>query len=641
MMVKLMSSRGWIAVLFVGSFAPACDGGGLEVTQSPTAMATGSEQESPKVEPQIAADVQAGLSRDVVVVMADESVHLRRAAFLGAIPAEHFASYLRDVKADLQGKKGRVMAALPDAAETIESYDNLPLMHVRVSSPAALAALEAQDAVVAVVEDRPMQAFDAPANLTLIGQPQVALAGKLGAGSTVAVLDTGTDYTRAPFNCTAPSSPAACPVVFAKDFAADDHAADIGSFHGTNVAGIVLSVAPAAKIVALDVFDGDVAYTTTILSAINWCIENRAKYNIVAINMSLGGGLFSKACTIDPFAPAIAAARSAGILSAVAAGNNAAANGLSTPACVAAAVSVGAAYSANVGPLFTSVCTDRTSAADKVACFSNSASFLTLLAPGVGITAAGITMSGTSQATPRVAGAIAVIASDQPGATPDAIVKRLTTSRQMVKDPRNNVTKPRLDLPAALGTTGQAAPTGKVVINGGAPYTTSASVTVDVTTTAGSATQVCLSATSTCSAWRAYAGTVPFVLPAGDGAKVVNVWWKDALSQASPAPQSASITLDTTAPRNGILTGTLMGTVAAFGWTGFTDNASGIGSYKLVSSTTTFPSSCSSGTAVYSGTATTFKTGMLPLGTTYFRLCAADKAGNMSLGITAKVTRAR
>jgi hypothetical protein len=297
-------------------------------------------------------------------------------------------------------------------------------------------------------------------------------------------------------------------------------------------------------------------------------------------------------------------------------------------------------YSGNVGGFYTSVCIDATSAADRVACFSNSASFLTVLAPGVGITAAGITMSGTSQATPHVAGAIALLASALQGAGPDAIVARLTASNTMITDKRNNVTTPRLDLAAALTLTGAPAPTGQVVINAGAKYTKSTAVAVDVTTTSGSATQVCLSATATCSAWKAYAPAMAWTLTGGDGVKNVYAWWKSSDGTATTTPVSASITLDTTAPSNGILIGALLGKMATLTWSGAKDTGSGVASYKLVSSTASVPSNCSSGTPLYAGTATLFKTGTLPAGTTYFRLCTLDNMGNVSTGVTAsaKVT---
>jgi len=629
------------SVVLVLFGAAGCESGLNVGGTDPLDPATVAEPAQAKVDPAISADVQAGRSRDVIVMLADETVHLRRAAYRMAIPSDSFDGYLASVKAELDGMKDSVLSAAAGRLTTLRSYEQLPVMHVRVDSPEALAALEAHADVVAVVEDRAMQAFDdTPVNLVQVGQPTAAASGKLGAGTTVAVLDTGTDYKRAPFKCTAPGTPAACPVVFAKDFAVDDKALDTGSFHGTNVSGVVLAMAPAAKIAALDVFDGEMAYTSAILSAINWCVQNKAKYNIVAINMSLGGGLFSSACASDPFAPAVAAARAAGILSAIASGNSGSSTSISSPACVPAAVSVGAVYSASVGAFNTGVCNDATTAADKVACFSNSASFLTVLAPGVGITAAGITMSGTSQATPHVAGAIAVLAAAQPSSGPDAIVARLTTSKTMVTDKRNNVTKPRLDLGAALALTGAPGPSGQVVINAGAKYTKTTAVTVDVTTTSGTATQICLSASASCTAWKTYAASMAWTLATGDGAKTVNVWWKNSEGVASLTPVSASITLDTTAPTNGSLTGVLSGKVATLTWVGATDAGSGVASYKLVSSTAGVPSSCASGTQLYAGPSNIYRTGTLPTGTTYFRLCAIDNVGNVSAGVvaSAKIT---
>jgi hypothetical protein len=630
------------SVVLVLFSAAGCESGlNAGDTTDPFDPSTVPQPGQAKVEPAITADVQAGRPRDVIVMLADGPVRLRRAAFHMAIPSDSFEAYLGNMKVDLDTMKESVMNAADGRLTALRTYEQLPIMNVRVDSPEALADLEAHESVVAVVEDRAMQAFDnVPANLVQVGQPTAAAAGKLGAGSTVAVLDTGTDYKRAPFNCTAAGVPAACPVVFAKDFAVDDKALDTGSFHGTNVSGIVLSMAPAAKIVALDVFDGDYAYTSAILSAINWCVQNKAKYNIVAINMSLGGGLFSSPCASDPFAPAVAAARAAGILSAIASGNSASSTGISSPACAPAAVSVGAVYSVSVGPFYTSVCNDVSTAADQVACFSNSASFLTVLAPGVGISAAGITMSGTSQATPHVAGAIAVLAAAQPSSGPDAIVARLRTSNTLVTDRRNNVATPRLDLGAALALSGAPGPTGQVVINAGAKYAKTTAVTVDVTTTSGTATQVCLSATLNCTAWKTYAPSMAWTLAAGDGVKNVYVRWKNADGVATAAPVSASITLDTTAPTNGTLTGALSGKVATLTWAGAKDTGSGVASYKLVSSTTGVPSSCASGTQLYAGAAMLFRTGTLPTGTTYFRLCTLDNAGNISVGVTAsaKVT---
>ena len=212
----------------------------------------------------------------------------------------------------------------------------------------------------------------------------------------------------------------------------------------------VLGVAPASRIVMLNAFSGTSAYVADILSAINWAVANRAAYNIVAINMSLGDGTkYTSACTANnPFRTPITNARSAGIQVVVAAGNEAFTDGLSSPACTPGAISVGAVYDANYGGVNwgSTLCTDATTGADKITCFSNSASFLTLLAPGAMITAADITEGGTSQATPHVAGAIAVLHSTFPNETLAQIQTRMTSSGVSITDARNGITKPRLNL---------------------------------------------------------------------------------------------------------------------------------------------------------------------------------------------------
>jgi PKD repeat protein len=69
-----------------------------------------------------------------------------------------------------------------------------------------------------------------------------------------------------------------------------------------------------------------------------------------------------------------------------------------------------------------------------------------MLAPGAIITAAGISMGGTSQATPHVSGAVAVAKGHDTLLTVDEVISRLTSTGVPVLDDRNNITKPRLDL---------------------------------------------------------------------------------------------------------------------------------------------------------------------------------------------------
>jgi hypothetical protein len=362
-----------------------------------------------------------------------------------------------------------------------EEYEQLPITVGTVLTTAALAAVLEDPRVAVVDEVRQLEASDVD-SLGLIGQPAALTGGKDGAGVAVAVIDTGADYTRPAFgSCTAPGLPAGtCRVVVARDFGIADGVRDDGAFHGTNVAGIVAQTAPGARILALDVFDGASASSTAILAAIDFVVANRAAYNIAALNLSLGYGSFTAPCATDPLALAVATARNAGILASVASGNNGFLNATSSPACAPSAVSVGAVYDANVGGLSYGTCADPVTAADRVACFSNSASFVTVLAPGAIVTAAGISMTGTSQAAPHVAAAIAVLKGAFPSDGPDALVSRLKTTGRLVTDPRNGLALPRIDLAAAsVGCVVQISPTSHNV----AAATTS--LTAQVVTGAG------------------------------------------------------------------------------------------------------------------------------------------------------------
>ncbi|WP_144400062.1 S8 family serine peptidase [Geobacter pickeringii] len=339
--------------------------------------------------------------------------------------------------------------------EVFRDFSHLPMAVLKVRSAAALDRLSAQPEVTAVYEDRPIHLHLAE-SLPLIRQPQAAAIGMTGTGSTVAVIDTGVDYTRAAFgSCTAPGVPAGCKVVSSVDIATPSALPDSNG-HGSNVAGITVGTAPGAKIASLNVFNPDGSSNSSLLiSAINWAIANRSAYGITAINMSLGDGTKNTtACgnsALNPFVTPLANARAAGIIPVASAGNDGYLNALERPACTPGVVSVGAVYDSNLGTQAWTTCTDTVTAADKVVCFSNSASFLTMLAPGAVITAAGSSYAGTSQASPFVAGAVAVLRAAFPAETLDRTVSRLTTSGVPITDSRNGIVTPRLDLLASIG----------------------------------------------------------------------------------------------------------------------------------------------------------------------------------------------
>ncbi len=526
-----------------------------------------------------------------------------------------------------------VLSALPQGEhERFRVYRNFPTLALRLFSERAFDALVAHPRTRAIHEDIAVPAT-LEQSLALINQPTALSNGHGGAGTTIAVLDTGLDYTRAAFgSCTSPGVPSGCKVAAAVDFAPNDGALDRGNYHGTNVAGIVLGVAPQARVAGLDVFNGDSGMSSDIAAAVDWVISNRATYNIVAMNLSLGGGSYTSRCGSSGLEPALSTAKSQGIVAAIATGNNGWTNAVSWPACSPSAVAVGAVYDSSMGARGWSNCNDPTTSNTRVTCFSNSASFIDLLAPGAMITAADITMGGTSQATPHVAGAIGVLRGAYPSETSDRTIERMKLGGVNVTDHRNNVIKPRLDLVGALAA--GAAPTGTISIAGNAATTRTQSVTLALSASGG-VNQMCLSNSSTCTSWIAYATSKTWTLSAGTGTKTVTARFRSAPGSESSVV-SDTILLDVTPPTNGTLNATADDASVALSWSGFSDGHSGVASYKVVyAAGATAPGNCNSGITGYSGTDTSVTATGLVNGATYsFRVCAIDGAGNLSSGLT-------
>ncbi|MDX2313193.1 MAG: PQQ-dependent sugar dehydrogenase, partial [Gammaproteobacteria bacterium] len=235
----------------------------------------------------------------------------------------------------------------------------------------------------------------------------------------------------------------------------------LGCDHGTHVAGIAAGdddtyrgIAPDAGILPIQVFsrlNGLLAcgfappclsaFTSDVVRGLERVYELRDTYPIAVVNMSLGGEGYATAAACDAAYPAVQAAvdnlRSAGITTVVASGNEGQTGAIGTPACVSSAVSVGAV-----------------DVIDTVAYFSNSADYLDTLSGGVGIVSAVpgdafAAKSGTSMAAPSVAGAVAVLRSADPGASPDEIVDVIKTTGVPITDSRNGLVTPRVQVDAA------------------------------------------------------------------------------------------------------------------------------------------------------------------------------------------------
>ncbi|WP_405660719.1 S8 family peptidase [Streptomyces sp. RK9] len=229
---------------------------------------------------------------------------------------------------------------------------------------------------------------------------------KAGEGATVYVIDTGVRKSHQDFGGRA---------VDGFDAIDNDNVAQDGHGHGTHVAGTVggtaHGVAKKAKIVGVRVLNNSGSGTTAqVVAGIDWVTRNATKPAVA--NMSLGGPADSALDT------AVRNSIAAGITYAVAAGNETTNANTRSPARVTEAITVGA-----------------TTNTDAKANYSNFGTVLDLFAPGSGITStwntndtATNTISGTSMASPHVAGAAALYVAENPSATPAQVSTALTTA---------------------------------------------------------------------------------------------------------------------------------------------------------------------------------------------------------------------
>ncbi|WP_405388825.1 S8 family peptidase [Streptomyces sp. NBC_01102] len=260
---------------------------------------------------------------------------------------------------------------------------------------------------------------------------------KAGEGVTAYIIDTGVRISHSDFGGRASNG---------YDAVDNDNVAQDGNGHGTHVAGTVAGtaygVAKKAKIVGVRVLDNNGSGTTAgVVAGIDWVTANAVKPAVA--NMSLGGGADS---VLDA---AVQKAINSGITFAVAAGNESTDASTKSPARVAAAITVGS-----------------TTSTDARSSFSNYGSIVDIFAPGSSITStwntgdsATNTISGTSMASPHVAGAAALYLADNPGKTPAQVSAGLVAAATS-----GVVTSPGTGSPNKLlnvGTGGTTPPPGK------------------------------------------------------------------------------------------------------------------------------------------------------------------------------------
>jgi subtilisin family serine protease len=246
----------------------------------------------------------------------------------------------------------------------------------------------------------------------------------------VAVLDTGLNTEHVDFE-----GRIVAQRNFTPDNGGDVNDATDGNGHGTNVAGIIVAnadhtgIAPEANVIPLKVLrnKGGGSFQW-INNALQWVLDNREKYNITVVCMSLGDGsnrTSDDSLTNDAIRKKIRELREKKVAVCIAAGNDyfkhKSQQGMGYPGIIRECVSVGAVYDASEGPFsYGSGAKAFSTRAGQITPFSqrlhttvNRHTRTDIFAPGAPVTSSGIDgprgesiQHGTSQATPVTAGLI-------------------------------------------------------------------------------------------------------------------------------------------------------------------------------------------------------------------------------------------
>lgn len=370
------------------------------------------------------------------------------------------------------------------------TYTLVPIVALEVSEK-ALSILEMDPSIIRIVEDRLVPLVDVRSykkgpvdvvppslydSVSIIGVDNAWAAGTTGLDWYVAVLDTGIRSSHEFFSgktiieacfSAGEDCPNGLTEMYGPGAATHYENSYNGWDHGTHVAGIatgnngstLYGVAKDADIIAIQVFsrftadecDGEnpcvMSYTSDQIKGLEYVYSLRGTYSIASSNMSLGGDHYSDQITCDEENASIKSAidnlRSVGIATVIASGNDGYCDGINAPGCISSAVAVGA-----------------TTKSDQETWFNNwHESMLDLFTPGQTIySSTGDSntsyeyWSGTSMATPHVAGAWAILKQKSPSETVSAILNSLSTTGVSVTTLCTGQpgSKPRIQVDAAL-----------------------------------------------------------------------------------------------------------------------------------------------------------------------------------------------
>lgn len=255
-----------------------------------------------------------------------------------------------------------------------------------------------------------------------------------GSGQTVAVLDTGINYSHEKLGAGFGEGKK---VIGGYDFFDSDADPMDTTGHGTQVAGAIAAdrfeangrtnqgVAPGANLVAVRITDKvtNLVPDSRMIEALNWVIEHREEFNIVVVNISFGFGRFEEKIDDGVFAEPMKTLADAGVIVVSATGNGGTTQkGIEYPAADKNVIAVGATDGSDVITEYT----ERSVAMD-------------LLAPGEDFRSTSLEgrttpVRGTSFSSPLVAGAAAVLKQVYPDISPADVRSVLRASGSDNKD---------------------------------------------------------------------------------------------------------------------------------------------------------------------------------------------------------------